>query len=326
MRPSRGDRERQGDREQRRDHRPDVGDEAQDGRQQAPQDRIRHADEIQPDPDGDAVEQVDHQLHQQVAADPLRGVVHRLGGPGDVAGADQADDPIAQILALEQHEDHEHHHQPGGRDRRDQRSADLAQRLHRRRRRTLDLHEHRLGGSVAPALRLTLALGLALFRGGCFFQFLAEIPQHIGGPLDDAAARYGDAQITDLGTQVPLVARQVRGQIHDLGRRRSTPTPSSAVNTSTTTSRTDGMRPRRQRRRRVTIGASMKLSRSASASGIRISLPRYRAPTTITIPTSSAVGEVVGAAGFLVRACRQAARGGAGVAMAVSDQSVAQTM
>ena len=66
------------------------------------------------------------------------------------------------------------------------------------------------------------------------------------------------------------------------------------------------MRPRCQRRSRVTIGASMKLSRIASASGIRISLPRYSAPTTNTIPTRSAVDEVEVAAGLLVTACRQA--------------------
>ena len=83
------------------------------------------------------------------------------------------------------------------------------------------------------------------------------------------------------------------------------------------------MRPRCQRRSRVTIGASMKLSRIASASGIRISLPRYSAPTTNTIPTRSAVDEVEVAAGLLVTACRQAL-GAAGLAMAVSDQWVTQ--
>jgi hypothetical protein len=45
---------------------------------------------------------------------------------GDVAGADQAQNAIAQVLALEQHEDHEDHHQARRGDRRDQRSAHLA--------------------------------------------------------------------------------------------------------------------------------------------------------------------------------------------------------
>ena len=116
-------------REQRRDHRPDVGDEAQDGREQPPQRRIGHAQEIQADADRDAVEDIDHQLHQEIATDALGGIVHRFGGPGDIFGPQQADHAVAEILALEQHENHEHRHETRRRDRRDQRSAHLAERL-----------------------------------------------------------------------------------------------------------------------------------------------------------------------------------------------------
>jgi hypothetical protein len=61
-------------------------------------------------------------------------------------------------------------------------------------------------------------LALALLRGGCVLQLGAEIAQHVRGALDDPAARHREAQIPDLGAQVPLVPRQVLGQVHDLSR------------------------------------------------------------------------------------------------------------
>ena len=89
----------------------EIGNEAQHRRQQAPQHRIRHADEVEGDADRDAVGQVHHELHQQIAADPGGGVVDGLRALLEVACSGQLDEAVAQVLPLEQHEDHEDHHQ-----------------------------------------------------------------------------------------------------------------------------------------------------------------------------------------------------------------------
>ena len=64
---------------------------------------------------------VDDQLHEQESADPLAGVVHRLGHHGEPAVAHQPDQAIAQVLALQQHE----HDQYQG-------QGQAAERLHQR--------------------------------------------------------------------------------------------------------------------------------------------------------------------------------------------------
>ena len=71
-------------------------------------------------------------------------------------------------------------------------------------------------GTGFGSLGLGAALGLLLGRRGRLFQLLTEIAQHLRGALDHAAARDGDAQVADLGAQVPLVRRQVVGQMDDL--------------------------------------------------------------------------------------------------------------
>ena len=70
--PAGEDRQRDQDRQRGRDPGAEVGDEAQHGREQPPEQGVRHADEEQPDADGGARAAVDQALHQQVAADPLR--------------------------------------------------------------------------------------------------------------------------------------------------------------------------------------------------------------------------------------------------------------
>ena len=64
---------------------------------------------------------VDDELHEQEPADPLAGVVQRLGRHGHPAVAHQADQAVAQVLALQEHE----HDQ-------DQRQGQAAEQLHQR--------------------------------------------------------------------------------------------------------------------------------------------------------------------------------------------------
>ena len=113
---------------------------------------IGHADQPQADADRNAVGDVHDQLHQQVAADPLAGVAQRLGRPVQIAGADQPDEPVAQVLPLQQHEHDEDDDDARGRQRLDQRSDDGLQQLQRRR---VGLRVIRTGtGSGSAALRL----------------------------------------------------------------------------------------------------------------------------------------------------------------------------
>jgi hypothetical protein len=89
------DREGKRDREYRRQDRAEIGDETQEGGEDTPEQGVEHADEEQANADGQAIADVDHELHQQVAADPLGGIADRRRGAVYVAKAEQADHPIA---------------------------------------------------------------------------------------------------------------------------------------------------------------------------------------------------------------------------------------
>jgi len=52
---------------------------------------VRKADQQQANTKHDAKARVDDELHEQVAADALAGVSHRLGCHGHLAAADQTD-------------------------------------------------------------------------------------------------------------------------------------------------------------------------------------------------------------------------------------------
>jgi hypothetical protein len=61
-----------------------------------------------------------------------------------VGGAKQPDQPVAQVLALQQHEDGDDQNDDGGGQRIDDRGDDPLGNLYRRRLRLVDLHCHRL--------------------------------------------------------------------------------------------------------------------------------------------------------------------------------------
>ena len=112
-RPARCHGQRQEQRQQHAYGRADIGNETQRQRQQSPQQRIRNAEHPQPDRNRYGVDDVDDQLHEQIAAHPLACILKRLGSAVKVAVADQPDEAVAQILALEQHEDDDDDDQAG---------------------------------------------------------------------------------------------------------------------------------------------------------------------------------------------------------------------
>ncbi len=102
--PGRIDRE--GDEQRRRDAHDgaDVGHVAQHAGENAPQERARQADEHQPDADHSAESGVHRKLREEQPPEPLAGVVERGGGALQVLGADEADDAVAEVLALRERE------------------------------------------------------------------------------------------------------------------------------------------------------------------------------------------------------------------------------
>ena len=73
------------------------------------------------------------------------------GGAMDVVHAEQADHPVAQILALQEHEDDEHEHDAGRGDRLHQGPDEGRKRLQRRRRRLVDLDRDRSRAAASAA-------------------------------------------------------------------------------------------------------------------------------------------------------------------------------
>ena len=92
---------------------PDVRDESERRTQGRPHPRVRHAEEVKPDADSDAIDQIDQRLHQQLPADAGSRLVERLRRDCQLAVPEQADQPVPQIPAFEQHEDHHRHYEPG---------------------------------------------------------------------------------------------------------------------------------------------------------------------------------------------------------------------
>src|SRR5262249_3553106 len=105
----RGDAQR--DREGGADPGADVGDEAQQRRQEAPEQGVGHAEEVEPHGQDGRVTGVDEDQHEEVTADALAGLVEgarrggrveRAVGGGAAAVGEQGDEAVAQGLALGQ--------------------------------------------------------------------------------------------------------------------------------------------------------------------------------------------------------------------------------
>ena len=214
--PARIDSDRKGEREGGGDDRSDERHEAQDDREHAPEQRIGHADQPQADADGNAVGDVHDQLHQQIAAHPLGSVAQGLRCPVQIAGAEQPDEAVAQVLPLQQHEHNKDDDDACGCQRLDQGSDDRLQHLQRRGVGLSDLNRDgiRFGGFRFE--RGVLLLFRRRFRR--LLNVMPEIAQHLRRALDKAAAGSARLQGPNLLPNIVLIARQAGAELRDLTR------------------------------------------------------------------------------------------------------------
>jgi hypothetical protein len=143
-------------------------------------------------------------LHQQLPADPRPRLVEYLGCQRQVPLTDQADQAIAKIPALEQHEDDHGQHHSGGA----QRPYERAQPGEPGKPRDLiGAHDDRLAnGPRGRPLRWFALIEAGLDLVQRFLQLL------------DRAALAGAAHVRDLRPDIAAIARQVVRQVTELAR------------------------------------------------------------------------------------------------------------
>ncbi len=128
--------------------------------QHAPQRRIRDADRGEPDPERYAEAQPGPELHQQIAADPLGGFVHRGCRAVKIVGAGEPKHPVPKVLALEEHQHDEKHDKTGMHDREQHRPNHRLQDVERAGRALSNHHRYRRGslpGRSVDGQRCTIA-------------------------------------------------------------------------------------------------------------------------------------------------------------------------
>ena len=188
--------------------RADIGDEAQQAGQDAPEHRVGNADDQQADADDDGEGGVDAELGEEIAAEAAAAVIDGDRGAVEVVGAEQADEAVAQVLALEQGEDGD-----------DEDDADRGERGEYRGEVGFgDLERGCAGGSRGGrGRRGWRARGRG--AGGCgraggrgLGRVVADPVGKARDPADSVALDAGD-----LGFDGGGVFRQVRGEVGDLG-------------------------------------------------------------------------------------------------------------
>ena len=225
-----------------------------------------------PMPMGMPYSDVHDQLHQQIPADPLGGVAQGLGCPVQIAGAEEPDETVAQVLPLQQHEHDEDDDDAGGRQRLDQRSDDGLQQLQRRGVGLPDLNRDRLW---LDGFRLERRCVLPLPPAPrspprCLSGGRAAPPPH---------ARQGRRRVRSTATNGPsrgYCTHTAAGspQVGRLARRRRTRRRRCPGKQAITTVSTAGVRGIPRRRSAAINGASAKLRSPASASGTNTSRPK----------------------------------------------------
>src|SRR6185436_14178953 len=99
------DRESQCQRKRGGDPGSEKRNEPEQRRQHAPKEGVGDADKIKPDADRKAISGIHHKLHYQITGDPSGRVVNGLGGDIQLSATDEPDEPLAEVLALKEHED-----------------------------------------------------------------------------------------------------------------------------------------------------------------------------------------------------------------------------
>ena len=194
-------------------------DKSQQHRDDAPEQRVRHADAPQPNADQHAEAGVERGLREQIAAETPSGVIQTLGGALQIVRAGEANEPVTNILPLEQEEHHEDDDDAGGCQRLNQRADDGLDDLQCRRIGLMYFDRHRLrrlGGMRHLICLICRGRGLAVGRRRGPGDLAGETPQHARRASDDAAAGGRTAQRVDLVFDVALIGRQILGQVREL--------------------------------------------------------------------------------------------------------------
>src|SRR5258708_7145952 len=117
-------------RTQRRNPYPDIGNEAQNGRERGPQQGLRQADDAEPDPDRDPQPQVDRELRYEEPRQAFPRIVDRERRQPNIVAAGNANEAVAQGFVFEQNEHQDDQHDARGLDRHPDRAEHPFDDLH----------------------------------------------------------------------------------------------------------------------------------------------------------------------------------------------------
>src|SRR5262249_24784853 len=154
----------------------------------------------------------DRELGQEEMAQTMTRVVERGRHMGNVGGADEPDQPVAKVLALNENEDDENDDQDCRRERPEQRTDKRNQRLKRAARWLVHLNRDQAVVWSGPRRRGFLLAGPRLG----LLDLFVELSEHGLRTFQRCAA--AAAQALDLLADGRLIFRQVLGKRGDLGR------------------------------------------------------------------------------------------------------------
>ena len=141
--PSRVDRNGESGREHCGDDRPNVGHETQQHRENAPEHRIRDADEPQPSSDQSPEASVNCRLHQEIAAEAASGIVQPLGCSLEITSTSEPNEAVSKVFALQQKKNDENYNDTCCSQWLNKRANDRLYYLQRRRVGLVDLDRDR---------------------------------------------------------------------------------------------------------------------------------------------------------------------------------------
>ena len=157
---------------------------------------------MQRDAERDAEARVHEKQRREIAADAVRSLPQRLGRDVDPPRADEADQPLAQVLPVEEHEDGEHNHRERRADRLHERTHPLGERGKRARRRLGHRQRRRRSGraSLSSSLIASAALPRAPSSGARNARLLADVLAVLG-QLRGERKRLARGDVADAADQ-----------------------------------------------------------------------------------------------------------------------------
>jgi len=170
-------------------------------------------DEVERGGDDSAKDEVDAELEEEVAGDALRGVAHGLRHESEIAIAGETDEAVAEILALEEHEESEDDSEEGCGERLDD-AAELVETAGR----AADFADlERMLGSRSDGFLCGLAGRLKSGGGGGVdnAEFVGDLFEFLLKAADGGVA--GSVEGFELGGDVVAVGGKVVGDSNELG-------------------------------------------------------------------------------------------------------------